>query len=150
MRHPRKLLEDFGWKKAILFQLTFGGGIFVPIMNPIPMNHYTDHYSAPKRFSVHVFLPVTANVHLQSNCGQSCLRSPVPHGMCEEKKILADSHVRRDASVLDADKHRSMEGLGAAYHKALLLGKDRSRRFPHQQNQNYQVTFTTEPIIDSA
>jgi cellulose synthase/poly-beta-1,6-N-acetylglucosamine synthase-like glycosyltransferase len=35
MRHPRKLFEDLGWRKSILFQLTFGGGIFVPIMNPI-------------------------------------------------------------------------------------------------------------------
>ncbi len=35
MRYPRKLLKDLGLKKFIKFQLTFGGSIFVPIINPI-------------------------------------------------------------------------------------------------------------------
>jgi cellulose synthase/poly-beta-1,6-N-acetylglucosamine synthase-like glycosyltransferase len=34
MRHPRKLLQNLGWKKFLLFQLTFGGAIFMPIINP--------------------------------------------------------------------------------------------------------------------
>ncbi|MBT0159152.1 glycosyltransferase [Candidatus Bathyarchaeota archaeon A05DMB-2] len=34
MRYPRKLLQDLGWKKFFLFQLTFGGAIFMPIINP--------------------------------------------------------------------------------------------------------------------
>ncbi|MCW4047825.1 MAG: glycosyltransferase [Candidatus Bathyarchaeota archaeon] len=34
MRHPRKLLQDLGWRKFFLFQLTFGGAIFMPIINP--------------------------------------------------------------------------------------------------------------------
>ncbi len=35
MRYPRKLLKDLGTEQFLKFQLTFGAGIFVPIINPI-------------------------------------------------------------------------------------------------------------------
>ena len=35
MRHPRQLFKDLGAEKFFKFQLTFGTGIFVPIINPI-------------------------------------------------------------------------------------------------------------------
>ncbi|MEM2123662.1 MAG: glycosyltransferase family 2 protein, partial [Candidatus Bathyarchaeia archaeon] len=35
MRHPRKLLKDLGWKRFLLFQLTFGGNIYLPLINPL-------------------------------------------------------------------------------------------------------------------
>lgn len=35
MRHPRKMIQNLGWKKCILFQLTFGGNIFLPLINPL-------------------------------------------------------------------------------------------------------------------
>ena len=35
MRHPRGLFKDLGAKQFLKFQLTFGTGIFVPIINPI-------------------------------------------------------------------------------------------------------------------
>jgi cellulose synthase/poly-beta-1,6-N-acetylglucosamine synthase-like glycosyltransferase len=35
MRHPRGLFKDLGAKQFLKFQLTFGAGIFVPIINPI-------------------------------------------------------------------------------------------------------------------
>ncbi len=35
MRHPRKMIQNVGWKKFILFQLTFGGNIFLPLVNPL-------------------------------------------------------------------------------------------------------------------
>ncbi|MBS7645170.1 MAG: glycosyltransferase [Candidatus Bathyarchaeia archaeon] len=35
MRHPRKLLKDLGWRKFLLFQLTFGGNIYLPLINPL-------------------------------------------------------------------------------------------------------------------
>ncbi len=35
MRYPEKLLEDLGIKKFLKFQLTFGAGVFVPIINPV-------------------------------------------------------------------------------------------------------------------
>jgi cellulose synthase/poly-beta-1,6-N-acetylglucosamine synthase-like glycosyltransferase len=35
MRHPRRLLKDLGWKKFLLFQLTFGGNIYLPLINPL-------------------------------------------------------------------------------------------------------------------
>ncbi len=34
MRHPIKLLQDLGWRKNLLFQFTFGAGIYMPIINP--------------------------------------------------------------------------------------------------------------------
>ena len=35
MRQPRKLFNDLGAEKFVKFQLTFGTGIFVPIINPV-------------------------------------------------------------------------------------------------------------------
>ena len=35
MRHPRKLLREMGWKQFFYFQLTFGGNIFLPLVNPM-------------------------------------------------------------------------------------------------------------------
>ena len=35
MRHPRKLLKEMGWKQFFYFQLTFGGNIFLPLVNPL-------------------------------------------------------------------------------------------------------------------
>src|SRR5208337_869912 len=35
MRHPRKLLQEMGWKQFFYFQLTFGGNIFLPLVNPL-------------------------------------------------------------------------------------------------------------------
>ena len=35
MRHPRKLLREMGWKQFFYFQLTFGGNIFLPLVNPL-------------------------------------------------------------------------------------------------------------------
>jgi cellulose synthase/poly-beta-1,6-N-acetylglucosamine synthase-like glycosyltransferase len=35
MRHPRRLLKDFGLKKFLFFQLTFGGNIYLPLINPL-------------------------------------------------------------------------------------------------------------------
>ena len=58
MRHPRKLLEDFGWKRSVLFQLTFGGGIFVPIMNPILWATTLITILLPNVFSYLSFFPL--------------------------------------------------------------------------------------------
>ena len=35
MRYPNKILKDLGLKKFLKFQLTFGGSVFIPIINPI-------------------------------------------------------------------------------------------------------------------
>jgi glycosyltransferase XagB len=35
MRSPRKLFRDLGAKKFVKFQLTFGTGVFIPLVNPI-------------------------------------------------------------------------------------------------------------------
>jgi cellulose synthase/poly-beta-1,6-N-acetylglucosamine synthase-like glycosyltransferase len=35
MRHPLKMLQNMGWKKSILFHLTFGGNILQPLVNPL-------------------------------------------------------------------------------------------------------------------
>jgi cellulose synthase/poly-beta-1,6-N-acetylglucosamine synthase-like glycosyltransferase len=35
MRYPGKLLADLGFEQFAKFQLTFGGGVIVPIINPI-------------------------------------------------------------------------------------------------------------------
>jgi cellulose synthase/poly-beta-1,6-N-acetylglucosamine synthase-like glycosyltransferase len=35
MRDPRKLLREMGWKQFFYFQLTFGGNIFLPLVNPV-------------------------------------------------------------------------------------------------------------------
>jgi cellulose synthase/poly-beta-1,6-N-acetylglucosamine synthase-like glycosyltransferase len=35
MRHPIRLVREMGWKQFFYFQLTFGGNIFLPLVNPI-------------------------------------------------------------------------------------------------------------------
>ena len=35
MRNPLNLLKKIGYKKFLLFQLTFGGNIFLPLINPL-------------------------------------------------------------------------------------------------------------------
>lgn len=35
MRHPRQLIKEMGWKQFFYFQLTFGGNIFLPLVNPL-------------------------------------------------------------------------------------------------------------------
>jgi len=35
MRYPRKLVQEMGWKNFFYFQLTFGGNIFLPLVNPL-------------------------------------------------------------------------------------------------------------------
>ena len=35
MRNPRKLLREMGWREFLYFQLTFGGNIFMPLVNPL-------------------------------------------------------------------------------------------------------------------
>jgi len=35
MRHPLKILKELGLKSFLVFQLTFGGNIFLPLVNPI-------------------------------------------------------------------------------------------------------------------
>ena len=58
MRHPKKLLEDLGWKKFLLFQLTFGGAIFMPIINPVLWVIAAVSLFAPWLFSNLVFPPL--------------------------------------------------------------------------------------------
>ena len=58
MRHPRKLLQDLGWKKFFLFQLTFGGAIFMPIINPALWVIAAISLVAPAMFSNLVFPPL--------------------------------------------------------------------------------------------
>ncbi len=35
MRQPRKLYQDLGAEKFVKFQLTFGTGVFIPVINPV-------------------------------------------------------------------------------------------------------------------
>jgi cellulose synthase/poly-beta-1,6-N-acetylglucosamine synthase-like glycosyltransferase len=35
MRHPRRLVREMGWKQFFYFQLTFGGNILLPLLNPL-------------------------------------------------------------------------------------------------------------------
>jgi len=35
MRHPKRLISEMGLRKFLLFQLTFGGNIFLPLINPL-------------------------------------------------------------------------------------------------------------------
>ncbi|MCW4005408.1 MAG: glycosyltransferase [Candidatus Bathyarchaeota archaeon] len=35
MRHPKRLIDELGWKRFGLFQFTFGGSIFMPVINPL-------------------------------------------------------------------------------------------------------------------
>jgi cellulose synthase/poly-beta-1,6-N-acetylglucosamine synthase-like glycosyltransferase len=35
MRYPRKLFKDLGTEQFLKFQLTFGAGVFIPVINPV-------------------------------------------------------------------------------------------------------------------
>jgi cellulose synthase/poly-beta-1,6-N-acetylglucosamine synthase-like glycosyltransferase len=35
LRHPLQMIQKMGWKKSALLQLTFGGNIFLPLINPL-------------------------------------------------------------------------------------------------------------------
>jgi cellulose synthase/poly-beta-1,6-N-acetylglucosamine synthase-like glycosyltransferase len=58
MRHPIKLLKELGWRQYLLFQLTFGGAIFMPIINPILWAITAISLFAPWLFSSLYLLPV--------------------------------------------------------------------------------------------
>ena len=58
MRYPEKLLQELGWKKFFLFQLTFGGAIFMPIINPFLWLIAAISLATPVLFSSFVFLPI--------------------------------------------------------------------------------------------
>ncbi len=58
MRHPIKLLQDLGWRKYLLFQFTFGGGIYMPIINPFLWAITAISLFAPWAFSSLFLLPI--------------------------------------------------------------------------------------------
>ena len=58
MRHPIKLLQDLGWRKFLLFQFTFGGGIYMPIINPFLWVITVVSLFAPWAFSSLFLLPI--------------------------------------------------------------------------------------------
>jgi cellulose synthase/poly-beta-1,6-N-acetylglucosamine synthase-like glycosyltransferase len=58
MRHPLKLRQELGWRKFFLFQLTFGGSIFMPIINPILWGITAISLFAPWLFSSLYLLPI--------------------------------------------------------------------------------------------
>jgi cellulose synthase/poly-beta-1,6-N-acetylglucosamine synthase-like glycosyltransferase len=58
MRYPNKLIQDLGWKKFFLFQLTFGGTIVMPIINPFLWLIAAITIFAPWAFSNLIFLPI--------------------------------------------------------------------------------------------
>ncbi len=58
MRHPRKLLQELGWKKFMLFQFTFGGSIFMPIINPLLWAITAISLFAPSLFNSLYLLPI--------------------------------------------------------------------------------------------
>lgn len=58
MRHPVKLLQDLGWKKFLMFQFTFGGSIFMPIINPFLWIISGISLFAPWLFSSLYLLPI--------------------------------------------------------------------------------------------
>lgn len=58
MRHPIKLLRDLGWRKFLLFQFTFGGGIYMPIINPFLWIITAVSLFAPWAFSSLFLLPI--------------------------------------------------------------------------------------------
>jgi glycosyltransferase XagB len=58
MRHPVKLRQDLGWKKFLLFQFTFGGSIFMPIINPFLWVITALSLFAPWLFSSLYLLPI--------------------------------------------------------------------------------------------
>jgi glycosyltransferase XagB len=58
MRHPVKLQRELGWRKLMLFQFTFGGSIFMPIINPILWAITAVSLFAPWLFSSLYLLPI--------------------------------------------------------------------------------------------
>jgi hypothetical protein len=58
MRHPLKLLRDLGWRKFLLFQFTFGGSIFMPLINPVLWGITAISIFAPWAFSSLYLLPI--------------------------------------------------------------------------------------------
>ena len=58
MRHPIKLLKELGWIKNLLFQLTFGGGIYMPIINPFLWVITVVSLFAPWTFGSLFLLPI--------------------------------------------------------------------------------------------
>jgi glycosyltransferase XagB len=58
MRHPVKLQKELGAKRFLLFQFTFGGAIFMPVINPILWTMTAISLFAPWLFSSLYLLPV--------------------------------------------------------------------------------------------
>jgi cellulose synthase/poly-beta-1,6-N-acetylglucosamine synthase-like glycosyltransferase len=58
MRHPIKLIQDLGWRKFLLFQFTFGGGIYMPIINPFLWVITALGFFVPWVFSSLFLLPI--------------------------------------------------------------------------------------------
>ncbi|MCJ7762385.1 glycosyltransferase, partial [Candidatus Bathyarchaeota archaeon] len=58
MRHPIKLLQELGWRKFLLFQFTFGGGIYMPLINPFLWVITLVSFFAPWAFSSLFLLPI--------------------------------------------------------------------------------------------
>ena len=58
MRYPNKLIQDLSWKKFLLFQLTFGSAIFMPIINPFLWLIAAITIFAPWVFNNLIFLPI--------------------------------------------------------------------------------------------
>jgi glycosyltransferase XagB len=58
MRHPVKLQRELGWRKFTLFQFTFGGSIFMPIINPLLWAITAISLFAPGLFSGLYLLPI--------------------------------------------------------------------------------------------
>ncbi len=60
MRHPRKLQQELGWRQFLLFQFTFGGSIYMPIINPFLWGLTAVSLFAPSLFGSLFLLPVQA------------------------------------------------------------------------------------------
>ncbi len=58
MRHPRRLMRELGWKRFLLFQLTFGGNIFLPLVNPILWTVTILELLSPGIFKFLFFYPI--------------------------------------------------------------------------------------------
>ena len=58
MRHPIRLLQDLGWRKFLLFQFTFGGGIYMTVINPFLWVITALGFFVPWLFSSLLLLPI--------------------------------------------------------------------------------------------
>lgn len=58
MRHPRQLIRELGWRRFLLFQLTFGGNIFLPLVNPILWTVTILELLSPGIFKFLFFYPI--------------------------------------------------------------------------------------------